>query len=181
MTGILFCLYQNQRQRRQALNQAGVCVAEAERVPFVILLFLLLGLPLLISPSLFRDTSASSVQVMDSVLWWVKVWSPMWVMVTVVLYAGFYLPRTPFQLVGASVDAMQAMDPDVEPAPLQERTERVCLVTARNVVAAEQETAVRARRIGQMRIRGRGRRLRDVLLPFHPLIRLLSSSRDSSD
>lgn len=172
MTGTPFSLYQNQSQRRHALDEAAAGVAEAERVPLAILLFLLLGLPLLISPSLFTD--------LDSVLWWAKVWEPVSVIVTVVLYAAFYLPRTPYQLVGASVDAMESMDPDVEPAPVQERLERVCLLTTPNVLSAEQETAVQARRVSQMPVRRRRRRLRDVLFPFHPLIRPSSSFRDSS-
>ena len=83
----LHSVYQNRRQRRHALRAAAAGLADAERIPLAILLFLLLGLPLLLRPALYTDFAAMQ--------WWARSWTPVWMLVTCVLYAIFYLPRVP--------------------------------------------------------------------------------------
>lgn len=171
-------LYQNRRQRRHALRAAAVGLADAERIPLTILLFLLLGLPLLLQPALFTDLPALQ--------WWARLWTPVWILVTAVLYAIFYLPRVPTQIVGASVDAMEQVDPDIEFVRLQERMETICLQALVPTARADihrQKTTVRARinRAWQDRYRRRRVRLRELDFPALSFLPLFSSSRDSSD
>ena len=173
-------LYQDRHQRRHALRAAAAGLADAERIPLTILLFLLLGLPLLLQPTLFTDFAAMQ--------WWARIWAPVWIIVTCVLYAVFYLPRVPAQIVGASVDAMEQADPDVELVCVQERMETICLQALVPTVPTDihrQKTTVHARIYGdrawQERYRRRRVRLRELDLPALWFIPLFSSSRDSSD
>lgn len=172
--------YQDRRQRRHALRAAAAGLADAERIPLAILLFLLLGLPLLLRPTLYTDFAAMQ--------WWARSWTPVWVLVTCVLYAIFYLPRVPTQIVGASVDAMERADPDVAFVRVQERMETVCLQAFVSTVVSDsqrQKTTVRARSYSdhawQDRYRRRRVRLRQPDFPALWFFPFLSSSRDSSD
>jgi hypothetical protein len=113
---------------------------------------------------------------------------PVWIIVTSVLYAIFYLPRVPTQIVGASVDAMEQADPDVEFVRVQERVETICLQAFVSTIPTDthkQKTAVHARFYGdhawQDRYRRRRVRLRELDFPALWFIPLFSSSRDSSD
>lgn len=176
----LHSLYQNGHRRRRSLRAAAVGRAEAERIPFAVLLFLLLGLPLFLQPTLYTDLSA--------MLWWARIWMPVWFIVTGVLYAVFYLPHVPTQIVGASVDAMEQADPAGEFVRIQERVERLCLQAFVPTVPTDihrQKTTVHARIFGdrarQDRYRRRRVRMRELDLPALQLIPLSSSSRDSSD
>lgn len=171
-------LYKDRRQRRQALGTASARLADAERIPLAILLFLLLGLPLLLQPTLFTDFAALQ--------WWARGWAPLWVAVTVVLYAVFCLPRVPAQIVGASVDAMEQADPGVELVRVEGRREKACLlVLVPADLYRQTETAVHARirgdRVCQDRYRRRRVRLRELDFPALSFALRLSSSRDSSD
>lgn len=168
-------LYQNRRQRRHALRAAAAGLADAERIPFAVLLFLLLGLPLLLQPALFTDLPALQ--------WWARLWTPIWILVTGVLYAIFYLPRVPTQIVGASVDAMEQVDPDIEFVRLQQRMEIICLQALVPTDIHRQQTTIRARinRAWQDRYRRRRVRLRELDFPALWFLPLFSSSRDSSD
>ena len=176
----LHSVYQNRRQRRHALRAAAAGLADAEWIPLAILLFLLLGLPVLLQPALYTDFAAMQ--------WWARSWTPVWVLVTCVLYAIFYLPRVPTQMVGASVDAMEQADPDLKLVRVQERTEAICLQAFVSTVVSDsqrQKTTVRARGYSdyawQDRYRRRRVRLRELDLPTRWFIPLFSSSRDSSD
>lgn len=109
-------------------------------------------------------------------------------LVTCVLYAIFYLPRVPTQIVGASVDAMEQADPDLRFVRVQERIETICLQAFVPTVVSDiqrQKTTVRARSYGdhawQERYRRRRARLREPDFPALWFIPLFSSSRDSSD
>ncbi len=176
----LHSLYQNGRGRHRALHAAAAGLAEAERIPFAVLLFLLLGLPLFLQPTLYTELSA--------MLWWARIWTPVWVLVTVMLYAIFYLPHVPAQIVGASVDAMEQADPEVEFVRFHERVEEICLqafIPTIPTAILRQKTTVHARihgdRAWQDRYRRRRLRLHELGFPAPRLIPLLSSSRDSSD
>lgn len=176
----LHSFYQNGRQRRHALRAAAAGLADAERIPLAILLFLLLGFPLFLQPALYTDFAAMQ--------WWASSWSPVWMIVVCVLYAIFYLPRVPTQIVGASVDAMTQADPDVEFVHVQERVETLCLQAFVPTVPTDiqrQETTVHARIYGnrawQDRYRRRRVRLRELDFPARWFVSLFSSSRDSSD
>lgn len=171
-------LYQNRRQRRHALRAAAAGLADAERIPLTVLLFLLLGLPLLLRPALYTDFAAMQ--------WWARIWAPVWILVTCVLYVIFYLPRVPTQIVGASVDAMEQADPDVEFVRLQERHETICLQAFVSTVVSDshrQKTTVRAciNHAWQERYRRRRVRLRELDFPARWFLPRFSSSRDSSD
>jgi hypothetical protein len=168
-------LYQNRRRRRDALRAAAASLADAERIPLTVLLFLLLGLPLLLRPTLFTDFAAMQ--------WWARIWTPVWIIVTCGLYAIFFLPRVPTQIVGASVDAMEQADPDIEFVRVQERIETICLHALVPTDIHQQNATVHAsiNRAWQDRYRRRRARLRELDFPalwFNPR---LSSSRDSSD
>lgn len=176
----LHSLYQNGRQRRRALNTAAADLADAERIPLAVLLFLLFGLPLFLQPTLYTDFTA--------MLWWARIWTPVWIIVAGILYAVFYLPRMPSQIVGASVDAMEQAVPEVEFVRLQERIETICpqaLVPTVPTDPYERKTTVHARIYGdrarQDRYRRRGMRLRELGFPAHWFLPRSSSSRDSSD
>lgn len=176
----LHSLYQDSRQRRRALRAAAAGLTSAERIPLIVLLFLLLGLPLLLRPALFTDFAALQ--------WWARIWTPVWILVTSVLYAIFYLPRVPTQIVGASVDAMEQADPDVEFVRVQERVETICLQAFVPTVPTDihqQKTTVHARIYGDRAWQGRHRRrrvrLRELDFPAFWFKPLFSSSRDSSD
>jgi len=166
--------YQSHRQRRCSLNTAASDLAEAERFPFYILFFLLFGLPLIFDPSLLVDRSA--------LLWWIKGWTPVWAIVTCLVYAYFYLPRVPAQVASATVDAMEQADPDAVLVPAQERVEAPCpLLLQITEEIRHGETAVQSlvaeRRRGRER---RRQRLRDLDFPFLWFVPLFSSNRDSS-
>jgi hypothetical protein len=171
----LHSFYQDSRQRRDALRAAAAGLANAERIPLAILLFLLLGLPLLLQPTLFIDLAALQ--------WWARSWAPVWILVTCALYAIFYLPRVPTQIVGASVDAMEQADPDVEIVRLQKRIETICLQVLVPTDIHQQKTAVHARinHAWLDRYRRRRVRLRELDLPALWFLPRFSSSRDSSD
>lgn len=176
----LHSFYQDSRQRRRALRAAAAGLADAERILLIVLLFLLLGLPLLLRPALFIDFAALQ--------WWARIWTPVWILVTSVLYAIFYLPRVPTQIVSASIDAMEQADPDVEFVRVQERVETICLQAFIPTVPTDthqQKTTVHARIYGdrawQDRYRRRRVRLRELDFPALWFIPLFSSSRDSSD
>jgi hypothetical protein len=121
-------------------------------------------------------------------LWWARIWTPVWVIVIGVLYAVFYLPHVPAQIVGASVDAMEQADPEVEFVRFHERVEAICLQAFIPTIPTgilRQKTTVHARihgdRAWQDRYRRRTVRLRELDFPALRLIPLFSSSRDSSD
>jgi hypothetical protein len=167
-------LYQSQHQRRCSLDTAASQVAEAERLPFAVLSFLLLGLPLIFDPALLTERGA--------LLWWIKGWTPVWAVATCFVYAYFYLPRVPAQVASAAIEAMEQVDPDAELVPVRERVETPCpLLLQVTDEVRHRETAVQNLVAERRQQRARRRqRLRDGAFPFRWFIPRFSSSRDSS-
>lgn len=169
-------LYQTRRQRRCSLDAAASDLDCAERIPFYVLSFLLFGLPLILAPSLLTDSNA--------LLWWMKGWTPVWMFVTGILYAAVYLPQAPAQVMSATVDAMERVEPEAKLVPVRERVESpypfLLQVTAdarRRETDVQSRVAARQCRGGRAR---RKRRLRAGAFPFLSFIPLFSSNRDSS-
>lgn len=167
-------LCQSHHQRRCSLDTAASQLAEAERLPVYLLTFLLLGLPLIFDPTLLTDRSA--------LLWWMKGWTPVWAVVTCLVYAYCYLPRVPAQVAGAAVEAMEQVDPEAELVPLRERVETPCpLLLQVTDEVRHRETAVQNLVAERRQQRAwRRQRLRDGAFPFLWSIPRLSSNRDSS-
>jgi hypothetical protein len=165
-------LCQSHHQRRCSLDTAAFQLAEAERLPFTILSFLLLGLPLMFDPALLTDRGA--------LLWWMKGWTPVWAVATCIVYAYFYLPRVPAQVASAAIDAMEQVEPDAELVPVRERVETPCpLLLQVTDDVRHGETAVQ-KLVAERRERRR-QRLRDGEFPSLRFIPRFSSSRDSSE
>ncbi len=96
----------NLQKRRQDLEDAHSWIAIAETWPKLVLAFLLLVLPFLVSNTPFPNWA--------DFLWWVKGWMPIWVGVLTLLYFSIGLVVAPRQVTGASIEAMaQATDEQV--------------------------------------------------------------------
>ena len=159
------------RRRRQEFDGLSSCIAYGEIVAKVALAFILLVLPFLISPAPFGDLGAF--------LWWLKGWTPVWVMVTMLLYLPLVLTVAPRQLTGASVEAMAQASAGQEPVHLPAPMESECILATSLMEANDRRVQVIAKVYRQLLFR---RSLPSYQLHF-PCLRFipLPSSRDFSD
>jgi hypothetical protein len=149
------------QHRRQELDAAGAYLAAGEALPKIVLLFILFVIPFLFSPAPFHS--------LGDLLWWVKGWTLVWVVMAAVLYLPIGLVIAPRQLTGASVGAMTQADPVREPVPYREPVADECVLVAPVVEVTEQVTLVREQVCRQRMLRWQPRRqLYFLLLRFIP-------------
>ncbi len=108
----------NLQKRRQDFEDANSWLATAEILPKLILAFLLLVLPFLVSNTPFSEWT--------DWLWWVKGWMPVWVGVLALLYFSIGLMVAPRQLTGASIEAMAQASDEQELVPAPQPVEIPC-------------------------------------------------------
>jgi hypothetical protein len=125
------------QHRRDDLEAADAAVASAEVIPKIVLLFILLVLPFLVSPAPFGS--------LGDFLWWARAWAPVWGAMVVVLYLPAVLALAPAQLTGATVEAMTQTEDGREPVAWREPVVEECVLAAPFLQVDEQITCVRAR------------------------------------
>jgi hypothetical protein len=125
------------QHRRDDLAAADAAIASAEFIPKIILLFILLVLPFLVSPAPFDS--------LGDFLWWARAWAPVWGAMVVVLYLPSVLALAPAQLTGAAVEAMTQAEDDKEPVVWREPVVEECVLAAPFLQVDEQITCIRAR------------------------------------
>ena len=159
----------NLQKRRQDLEDANSWLATAETLPKLILAFLLLILPFLVSNSPFSEWA--------DWLWWVKGWMPVWVGVLALLYFSVGLIVAPRQLTGASIEAMSRATDEQELVSAPQPVEMPCPFPLQALENDNQEVkAVIMTLWQQLRCR-----ITKVQLYHFPSLRFIprSSSRDS--
>lgn len=125
------------QHRREELDAADAVIASAEFIPKIILLFILLVLPFLVSPTSFDS--------LGDFLWWVKAWAPVWAAMAVILYLPAFLALAPAQLTGAAVEAMIQAEDNKEPVAWREPVVEECILAAPFWQVDEQITRVQSR------------------------------------
>ena len=121
--------YQNYRQRKEAYYRRHEVMRSAEKVPVAYIYLHLFILPLLINPAILFDLS--------SWLWWVKVSTPLFALVTGLLYTGVFGPLFLSFFSSASIEAMTQTAPDEPPIPFAAQQVKVpCALPSQQLAPA---------------------------------------------